>query len=296
MTHNGNTATAGGNAGGGPLPRCVAPQPPSPPILYSHPLQNRRESEGRSTPQSFTFLPSTCSSEHSFEQSHILKRQTYGHNSRLPLNASRTQQPLLSQWPAPISMSKQLPVLLPPSVFEKPREEAEGIVKSSLGAVTHRTGKPAKASVEASGMGRQPSQTTISSSQRRKWSIVAAESQKPVKVDLHSPAMRSQIVHMRNELRNYQELRAKQKRLEEQIAQARANGDHMHPPSTEVKFILMHTYCNKQLNYCELFLSTLLQLQAELARTVQMLCSNEPAIMNMASRVHEIISRKSELQ
>ena len=253
MTGDGNTVTTGR----GPLPRCVVPQPPSPPLLYSHPLQNRKESEGESTVQSFTFLPSTCSSEHSFEQSHTLERQTYGPNSRLPLNVSRTQQPLLGQWPAPISMSKQLPVLLPPSIFEKPREEAEGIVKSSLRVVTHHTSKPTKASLkasgkkkqanaslEASGTGRQPLQTTISSSQRRKSPIVAAESQEQMKVDLHSPAMRSQIVHMRDELRNYHELRAKQKRLEDQIAQARANGDHIHPPSTEVTSYIIILTCN----------------------------------------------------
>lgn len=84
---------------------------------------------------------------------------------------------------------------------------------------------------------------------------------------LNDPAVRSHIVHVRNELRKYHEMRTKQKMLEEQVASAGENG-------------------SGQLASAE--------LQAELSRTVETLQRTEPLILDMVSQVRGLISENQD--
>ena len=176
---------------------------------------------------SFTFLPSTCSEQSVDLQADVTEKQTL--SPRLPIHAPRASHPptvdTVPSCPVAVSEAKQLPVLLPPSAFEKPREGGKALPAGAM-LQGHATG----ASVAVRDKMHSPQ--TVREGRITASSRGTAVSGVSITADLHSPAVQSQIVHMRDELKKFHELKTKQRTLEEQIAQAEESGDQ--PPPSEV--------------------------------------------------------------
>lgn len=184
-------------------------------------------SDGVTATHSFTFLPSTCSEQSMELQADTAQKQAL--SPRLPVHPPRASHPAtmdtVISCPAPVSEVRQLPVLLPPSAFEKPREEGKTLPGEDM-LQGHAT------VVSVAARGRKHCPQTVGGGRIPASPRGTAVSGVSVAADLHSPAVRSQIVHMRDELKKFHELRTKQKTLEEQLAQVEESSDQ--PPPTEV--------------------------------------------------------------
>ena len=170
------------------VPREPVPRPPSPPVLYS----SRRDI-------SFTFLPSTCSEESAtVQKSHLLTQ--HGDVPQQPPQSSTHQSSLVPpvvQRPAGTRTSGTTTLaprhththlethhphphsLLPPSAFEKPRTGSCGNVAVHKPPVT-------------SGHG-------------------TMETDPGIPLGLTNPTVQTEIVHMRDELKQYHDLKVRQR-------------------------------------------------------------------------------------
>ena len=210
------------------VPRLVAPRlPSSPPVLYGLQQQCRQEKEVGAT-HSFTFLPSSCS-EQSLEpraQAAAVDRLASMHTLRpsRPINATiRSSSATARQPSTPVRQEKQHPVLLPPSAFEKPRAETlpEAFTRS-------RSEAAASASTQTE-VGKEPTTHVESRASAGDAQSTTGTARPEAAASLDDPAVRSHIVHVRDELRKYHEMKAKQKTLEEQIAHAGMSSDASTP-------------------------------------------------------------------
>jgi len=187
------------------VPRVSVPRPPSPPVLYS----SRRD-------VSFTFLPSTCSEESDVVQKSHQLTQHVDHTSQQPPQPTSSQHSSLGPVQQPLdartSTHQSPPVvqqhvdartpgtatltrkhththpetrdpqphsLLPPSVFEKPRAGSGG------DEAAHKL--------------------PLTSGDRMK------EPDSDIPLGLTNPTVQTEIVHMRNELKQYHDLKVRQR-------------------------------------------------------------------------------------
>lgn len=189
------------------IPRCHIPHPLTPPVLctqHQQPHRPRHNKEPLSeeiyTTQSFAFLPST-SNESLTQELPTTTNHTHHHPSPLLPN-------LLPNTPCYNATMKTRPamqlasqtatqpvVLLPPSAFERSSSKTEA--------------PQLPLSTECSAL------------------------EQPAVARLNDPAVRSHIVHVRDKLRIYHEMRAKCTALEQQVACADKNNgdDHLHQVS-----------------------------------------------------------------
>ena len=216
------------------VPRLVAPRlPSSPPVLYGLQQQCRQEKEGEAVAatHSFTFLPSSCS-EQSLEpraQAAAVDRLANMHTLRpsRPINATIKSSSATARQPSYYSTSvhqaKQHPVLLPPSAFEKPRAE------TSPEAFTRSRSEAAVSASTQTEVGKEPTTHVESRASAGDAQSATGSARPEAAASLDDPAVRSHIVHVRDELRKYHEMKAKQKTLEEQIARAGMSSDASTP-------------------------------------------------------------------
>lgn len=187
------------------VPRLSAPRPPSPPILYHY------NSGGATTAAdvSFTFLPSTCSEEsiqHWETTSSKLENTSTIPPHKSDLLREMSTQPtsggatklchLVS--PTRISRPQNLPSthsLLPPSAFEIPRCVVTTPTTSAGPKMDHRPYRSSDKSEPSTTAERSPTESAI-----------------PVSgLDLSNPAVQMEVVHMRDELRRFHDLKARQR-------------------------------------------------------------------------------------
>lgn len=196
-------------------PRPVVPHPLSPPVLYGRQQRQRlglnSESEALAATHSYTFLPSTCSEQSAEPQTQLTSTEHLCvpyQSACVPYQpASRPSLPTALSKPSARTMKQASrhpatqphQVLLPPSAFENPPPPPPVAPSQSESCRVSRV------SVESGTVEPVTSVTTGVAS-------------------LNDPAVRSHIVHVRNELRKYHEMRTKQKMLEEQVASAGENG------------------------------------------------------------------------
>ena len=195
-------------------PRLDAPQPLTPPVPYRQQQRPGEHGDGLATTHSFTFLPSTSSEFTTREQ----KRPTTTTTHQCGLHNTAPRPSMLPTRPAALKTTrlhvvpKPHPVpLLPPSAFEKPRplraSPQLSIDLSSPPEPVREKGVEALGECAASGpMG-----------------VLAGE--RTAVASLSDPAIRSHIIHVRDELRKYHEMKTKQRTLEQQVALGGENGD-----------------------------------------------------------------------
>ena len=211
------------------IPRSNIPHLVTPPVPYDRrpPEQRVGGRDGILTAPSFTFLPSTVSVLSSPPSDHWQVQHsdphTVGGLCQGPLPVTRVPETEFQQ-----SLSPPRPVLLPPSAFSSNRPTADT-------ASAHR-GPP----------------TAALAGQR-----VTTKGEEVSGLD--DPAVRSRIVHVRDELRRYHQMRVKKRTLEQQVA------DSSSPQLAEVSVqiclkIPCCCYCHAPRTVCAVYvvLSTLL--------------------------------------
>ena len=185
----------------------IHPRPSSPPVQYPHKIHTHGDST-LTTEGSYTFLPSTYSEETlcGTVQPRSPERSSQHPNRRHTDISQRSTEPLVAGTCSPgvsITVSqhhvqadtfkKRTQTLLPPSAFEKPK-------LTSAPTETLKPKLPKKRSVKPG-----PVQTRIP--QMRE--VIASSASLPG--NLSDPAVQAEIIQMRDELRQFYDLKAHHK-------------------------------------------------------------------------------------
>ncbi len=208
---------------GNTLPRGILPHPSSPPMLLNQQAPTSKDS-------TFAFQASTCSDD-SYRESDSSHPQCIGHDGFPGAGAGGLKAESTGLSGAHVQM-KQLPkcgsiggpVLLPPAAFEKQRTSQDDW--RSHQTEMHWGQMPLVRPMVSPAVAIPSEPLATGSSNSTKSASPSLKPSVSQTVELMSPSIKSEIVRIRDNLQDFQNLKSQQKALQAQLSRAEEEGEH----------------------------------------------------------------------